>query len=106
MLAQLHVFVFTLLHGESIHVWLASTRPIGRLAFENRAMRIPSFSLCLLFALFTLAACSLNPMDERNGHIGLIGGGLTGCMTALLLNDLGYRVSIFEKRDELRITVR
>jgi kynurenine 3-monooxygenase len=43
-------------------------------------------------------------MDERNGHIGLIGGGLTGCMTALLLNDLGYRVSIFEKRDELRIT--
>ena len=44
-------------------------------------------------------------MSERNGRIGLIGGGLTGCMTALLLNDLGYDVCIFEKRDELRITV-
>ena len=45
-------------------------------------------------------------MSDKNESIALIGAGLTGCMTALLLNQLGYKVAVYEKRGELRIVVR
>lgn len=42
-------------------------------------------------------------MTETNSYsIGIVGGGLAGSMTALLLANLGLKISIFEKRPDSR----
>ena len=40
-------------------------------------------------------------MPKNKGNIAIIGGGLSGCVTALELDKKGYKVSIYEKTDRL-----
>ena len=36
----------------------------------------------------------------------IIGGGISGCITAYLLSELGHEVSLYEKKDKLGGTIR
>lgn len=40
-------------------------------------------------------------MPKNKGTVAIIGGGLSGCVTALELDKKGYKVSIYEKTDRL-----
>ena len=38
---------------------------------------------------------------KANKKISIIGGGITGCVSAFLLSHLGYEVNLFEKKERL-----
>ena len=42
---------------------------------------------------------------KKNYNISIIGGGISGCVTALLLSKLGHEVTLFEKKDTLGGTI-
>ncbi len=42
---------------------------------------------------------------KKNYNISIIGGGISGCMAALLLSKLGHEVTLFEKKDTLGGTI-
>ena len=38
-------------------------------------------------------------------NISIIGGGISGCISALLLSKLGHKITLFEKKDTLGGTI-
>ena len=44
-------------------------------------------------------------MKKKKYNISIIGGGISGCITALLLSNLGHEVTLFEKKDTLGGTI-
>ena len=43
--------------------------------------------------------------NKKHYNVSIIGGGTTGCITALLLSKLGHKVTLFEKKDVLGGTI-
>ena len=48
---------------------------------------------------------SNNNYTQRT-KVSIIGGGISGCIVAYQLSELGYEVSLFEKKDKLGGTIR
>ena len=43
--------------------------------------------------------------DKKHYNISIIGGGISGCVTALLLSKFGHKITLFEKRETLGGTI-
>ena len=43
--------------------------------------------------------------NKKHYNVSIIGGGTTGCITALLLSKLGHKVTLFEKKEVLGGTI-